>query len=138
MAVAVKSSPETQQTAPAEPRLLLASFVGAVYVLASFAVVLYGVPKLWAAGVTQGMMWRATGPDGMLSHSFIASLIATQPYYVARFLGGVLVLAGMVVMAWNLWHTASNARERLIKPIVVPIPEPEPVQVPAPLPAPAR
>jgi preprotein translocase SecE subunit len=52
MAVAVKSSPETQQTAPAEPRLLLASFVGAVYVLASFAVVLYGVPKLWAAGVT--------------------------------------------------------------------------------------
>jgi cytochrome c oxidase cbb3-type subunit 1 len=47
----------------------------------------------------------------------------------------VLVLAGMVVMAWNLWHTASDARERLIKPIVVPIPEPEPLQVPAPLPA---
>ena len=43
-------------------------------------------------------------------------------------------LAGMVVMAWNLWHTAAAARARLIKPIPVPIPEPEPHQAPAPLP----
>ena len=44
----------------------------------------------------------------------------------------------MVVMAWNLWHTAADARAALIKPILVPIPEiPEPVpqQTPAPLPA---
>jgi cytochrome c oxidase cbb3-type subunit 1 len=51
----------------------------------------------------------------------------------------VLVLAGMVVMAWNLWHTAAAARMNRIKPILVPIPEPipEPVpeQVPPPLPA---
>ena len=53
-----------------------------------------------------------------------------------RWFGGVLVLTGMVVMAWNLWHTAANARARLIKPIPVPIPDPEPHQVPAPLPAP--
>ena len=51
------------------------------------------------------------------------------------FAGGMLVLTGMVVMAWNLWHTAAAARARLIKPIPVPIPEPEPQQVPAPLPA---
>jgi cytochrome c oxidase cbb3-type subunit 1 len=80
-------------------------------------------------------MWRATNPDGTLAYGFLASLVAVQPYYVIRFAGGVLVLAGMVVMAWNLWHTASDARERLIKPIIVPIPEPEPLQVPAPLPA---
>jgi cytochrome c oxidase cbb3-type subunit 1 len=80
-------------------------------------------------------MWRATGPDGLLTHSFLASLIAIKPYYAIRVAGGVLVLAGMVVMAWNLWYTASDARERLIKPIIVPIPEPEPRQVPVPLPA---
>lgn len=40
----------------------------------------------------------------------------------------------MVVMAWNLWHTAAAARAHLIKPIPVPIPEPE-LQVPAALPA---
>jgi cytochrome c oxidase cbb3-type subunit 1 len=93
------------------------------------------IVSMWIAGVTEGVMWRATGADGTLTHGFLESLIAIHPYYVARFFGGVLVLTGMVVMAWNLWHTAADAREHLIKPIKVPIPEPEPLQVPAPLPA---
>ena len=33
-------------------------------------------------------MWRATNPDGSLTYSFLASLIAINPYYVVRFLGG--------------------------------------------------
>jgi len=97
------------------------------------------VISMWAAGVTEGLMWRATNPDGSLAYSFLASLVAIKPYYVIRFLGGTLVLGGMVVMAWNLWHTAALARLDQIKPIIVPIPEhvPEPVpdQVPPPLPA---
>jgi cytochrome c oxidase cbb3-type subunit 1 len=100
--------------------------------------VLY-VLAMWAAGVTEGVMWRATNPDGSLTYSFLASLVALKPYYVIRLLGGLLVLSGMVVMAWNLWHTAAAARANKIKPILVPIPEeiPEPVedQMPAPLPA---
>jgi cytochrome c oxidase cbb3-type subunit 1 len=80
-------------------------------------------------------MWRATRPDGSLAYPFIDSLIAVKPLYVFRWFGGVMILAGMVVMAWNLWHTAAAARAHLIKPIPVPIPEPEPLQVPAPLPA---
>jgi len=94
---------------------------------------------MWAAGAMQGLMWQATNPDGSLKYSFLASIAATHPFYVIRFLGGLLVLAGMVVMAWNLWHTAGAARLNQIKPIIVPIPEPipEPVpdQVPPPLPA---
>ena len=97
------------------------------------------VMSMWAAGVTQGLMWRATNADGSLTYDFLSSLIATQPYYLARFLGGVLVLSGMVVMAWNLWHTAADARAGVIKPILVPapevIPEPVPDQIPPPLPA---
>jgi cytochrome c oxidase cbb3-type subunit 1 len=97
------------------------------------------VASMWAAGVTEGVMWRATNPDGSLTYSFLASLIAVKPYYVLRVLGGLLVLGGMVVMAWNLWHTAADARANLIKPILVPIPEviPEPAenQFPSPLPA---
>jgi cytochrome c oxidase cbb3-type subunit 1 len=97
------------------------------------------VISMWAAGVTEGLMWRATNPDGSLAYSFLASLIAIKPYYAIRFLGGTLVLSGMVVMAWNLWRTAELARLNQIKPILVPIPEPipEPVleQVPPPLPA---
>ena len=97
------------------------------------------VMSMWTAGVIQGLMWRATNADGSLTHDFLSGLIATQPYYLARFLGGVLVLSGMVVMAWNLWHTAADARAGVIKPILVPapeaIPEPVPDQIPAPLPA---
>ena len=94
---------------------------------------------MWIAGVTAGLMWRATNPDGSLTYPFIDSLIAIRPYYVVRFFGGLLVLGGMVVMAWNLWHTAAAARARLIKPIPVPIPEPIPradaAAAPPPLPA---
>ena len=95
------------------------------------------IAAMWIAGAVEGQMWRATGPDGSLTHPFIASLVAVMPFYVIRFLGGLLVLGGMVVMAWNLWHTAAQARARLIEPIPVPIPEPDPHQVPAPLSQPA-
>jgi cytochrome c oxidase cbb3-type subunit 1 len=96
------------------------------------------VLSMWAAGVTEGLMWRATNADGSLTYDFLSSLIAIQPYYVIRFLGGLLVLSGMVVMAWNLWHTAAQARAGVIKPILIPppedIPEPAPDQFPPPLP----
>jgi cytochrome c oxidase cbb3-type subunit 1 len=93
------------------------------------------VISMWVAGVTEGLMWRATNADGSLTYAFIDSLIAIKPLYAIRWFGGVLVLGGMVVMAWNLWHTAADARAHLIKPIPVPIPEPVAHQMPAPLPA---
>jgi len=97
--------------------------------------VLLYVVSMWTAGITQGLMWRATNDDGSLMYPFIDSLIAIRGLYIVRWIGGLFILGGMVVMAWNLWHTAAEARARLIKPIPVPIPEPEPQQVPAALPA---
>jgi cytochrome c oxidase cbb3-type subunit 1 len=93
------------------------------------------IGSMWAAGITEGLMWRATEPDGSLTYAFIDSLIAIKPMYWIRWLGGVSILSGMCVMAWNLWHSAADARAHLIKPIPVPIPQPEAHQVPAPLPA---
>ena len=97
--------------------------------------VLLYVCSMWTAGITQGVMWLATNPDGSLTYPFIDSLIAIKGLYAVRWFSGLLILSGMVVMAWNLWHTAAAARAHLIKPIPVPIPEPEPDQIPAPLPA---
>jgi cytochrome c oxidase cbb3-type subunit 1 len=95
--------------------------------------------SMWASGLTAGLMWRATEPDGTLTYSFLASLVAVKPYYVARFLGGVLVLSGMVVMFWNLWRTAESARRYPIEAVLIPVPEevrePTPLQTPPPLPA---
>jgi cytochrome c oxidase cbb3-type subunit 1 len=93
------------------------------------------VIAMWISGAVAGMMWRSTEPDGSLTYAFLDSLVAIEPFYVIRFIGGLFVLGGMVVMAWNLWHTAGDARKHLILPITVPIPEPDPHQRPAPLPA---
>jgi cytochrome c oxidase cbb3-type subunit 1 len=85
----------------------------------TIGIVLY-VASMWIAGVMQGLMWRATNADGTLTYSFIESLAATYPYYAIRLLGGALVFAGMLLMAWNVWQTV---RQRSTE-IDVPIPAP--------------
>ena len=68
--------------------------------IATIGIVLY-IAAMWIAGVMQGLMWRATNPDGTLTYAFVEALKATYPYYVIRLLGGLLYLAGMVVMLYN-------------------------------------
>jgi cytochrome c oxidase cbb3-type subunit 1 len=76
----------------------------------TIGVVLY-VASMWIAGVMQGLMWRATNADGSLTYSFIEALNATYPYYAVRLFGGLLVLSGMVLMAWNAWKTAAGQQQ---------------------------
>jgi cytochrome c oxidase cbb3-type subunit I len=72
----------------------------------TIGIVLY-IAAMWVAGITQGLMWRATNADGTLTYTFIESLNATYPYYMVRLAGGMLVLGGMFLMAYNVWKTAS-------------------------------
>jgi cytochrome c oxidase cbb3-type subunit 1 len=81
--------------------------------------VLY-IASMWIAGLMQGLMWRATNPDGTLTYTFVESLAATFPYYVIRLLGGVVVLAGMLIMAYNMWRTIAPERE--VRAVPVPMP----------------
>jgi cytochrome c oxidase cbb3-type subunit 1 len=67
--------------------------------------VVFYIASMWIAGVMQGLMWRATNPDGTLTYSFVEALSATYPYYLIRLFGGLLVLSGMVLMAWNVVRT---------------------------------
>src|SRR3546814_13903978 len=93
-----------------DPRLLCLStmhsmkLIDAHFWLHTLVVVFY-IVSMWIAGITQGLMWRATNSDGTLTYSFVESLVATYPYYLGRFFGGVLVLAGMVLMAWHMLRT---------------------------------
>ena len=72
--------------------------------LATVGIVLY-IAAMWIAGVMQGLMWRAVGSDGTLTYTFVESVKATYPFYVIRLAGGTLYLAGMLVMAWNVFKT---------------------------------
>jgi cytochrome c oxidase cbb3-type subunit 1 len=50
-------------------------------------------------------MWREYGADGYLVNSFVETVAALHPMYVARAFGGVLYLSGGFVMAYNIWRT---------------------------------
>jgi cytochrome c oxidase cbb3-type subunit 1 len=77
--------------------------------VATIGIVLY-IAAMWIAGVMQGLMWRATNPDGTLTYAFVESVKATFPYYVIRLLGGALYLAGMLIMFWNCLQTVRAGR----------------------------
>lgn len=80
--------------------------------LSTIGTVMY-ITAMWIAGVMQGLMWRAVNSDGTLTYSFIESLQATYPFYFVRFLGGVVFLSGMFVMAWNVWRTVEPERDAM-------------------------
>lgn len=77
--------------------------------IATAGVVLY-IAAMWIAGVMQGLMWRAVNADGTLVYTFVESVKATYPYYVVRLVGGLMYLAGMCLMAWNVVMTMRQGR----------------------------
>jgi cytochrome c oxidase cbb3-type subunit 1 len=78
-------------------------------------IVLY-IVAMWISGVMQGLMWRAVNTDGTLTYSFVESLTASYPFYFIRFLGGVLVVTGFLLMAYNMFKTI-GAKDGSLKPI---------------------
>ena len=63
---------------------------------------------MWVSGIMQGLMWRAFDENGFLQYSFVETVAAMHPYYVIRWLGGVLYLTGALIMAFNLWKTVTQ------------------------------
>src|SRR3546814_12935833 len=68
---------------------------------------------MWNSGIIQGLMWRTYDESGTLAYSFVDSLLAMHPYYVARAVVGLLFLTGAVVGFYNIWMTirAASAAE---------------------------
>lgn len=59
--------------------------------------------SMWVAGVVQGLHWLQGGIP------FIETVRAMHPYFVARMLGGGMVVAGQLALAYNIWQTARGA-----------------------------
>ena len=64
---------------------------------------------MWNSGITQGLMWRTYNDSGTLAYSFVDSLVAMHPYYIARAIGGLFFLIGAVVGCYNIWMTIRAA-----------------------------
>ena len=71
---------------------------------------------MWNSGIIQGLMWRTYNESGTLTYSFIESLVAMHPYYIARTIGGLFFLIGAVVGTYNIFMTIRHeplpSRER--------------------------
>ncbi|MEM9791419.1 MAG: cytochrome-c oxidase, cbb3-type subunit I [Pseudomonadota bacterium] len=79
--------------------------------LATIGIVLYAA-SMWVTGIMEGLMWREVDAQGFLVNSFADTVDAKFPMYVVRGLGGVMYLAGALIMVYNLWMTAKGAGEQ--------------------------
>jgi cytochrome c oxidase cbb3-type subunit 1 len=94
------------------PGMYSSSMIDVHFWVHTIGLVFY-ITAMWIAGLTQGLMWRASNSDGTLTYSFVESLVATYPYYMVRLLGGVLVLFGMCLMLWNVLKTLAMAKTKV-------------------------
>lgn len=77
---------------------------------ATIGIVLY-VTSMWAAGITQGLMWRAFTDQGTLVYpDFVETVVKLIPFYWIRAFAGLLYLSGLVVMLYNVWQTIAASR----------------------------
>lgn len=103
--------------------------VEAHFWLAIAGTVIY-VFAMWNSGIIQGLMWRTYNEDGSLSYSFIESVAAMHPYYIARAFGGLLFLIGAVIGLYNVLMTIRGV-EAPIPESAADVPEPRPALQPA-------
>jgi cytochrome c oxidase cbb3-type subunit 1 len=71
-------------------------------------------------------MWREYNDQGFLVYSFAESVAAMHPYYVLRAIGGLMYLAGALIMGWNVLMTILGYERD-----EAPIPGSEPAMQPA-------
>jgi cbb3-type cytochrome c oxidase subunit I len=93
------------------PRLANAHFwVGTIGML------LY-VFAMYTAGITQGLMWRDFDEAGRLTYpDFMETVVQIIPMYWVRLIGGLMYLAGVVMMGVNMIQTIRRAPKRLPDP----------------------
>ena len=86
--------------------------------LATIGIVLYTV-AMWAAGLMEGLQWRALNDAGQLANPIFLDITARlQPFMILRVLGGGMYLVGAVMMGINFWKTVRGPREE--RPEAVP------------------
>ena len=92
-----------------KPEMFSVKLITVHFWVATIGVVLY-IASMWISGVMQGLMWRAVNADGTLTYSFVESVKASYPFWAIRFLGGLLFLFGMLIMAYNMVKTIAGGR----------------------------
>ncbi len=88
-------------------RMYSPGLIEAHFWLALAGTVVY-VVAMWNSGIIQGLMWRTYNDSGTLTYSFVESLVAMHPYYIARAFGGLLFLTGALLGCLNIYLTVTR------------------------------
>lgn len=68
------------------------------------------VTSMWAAGISQGLMWREMDEFGKLVYpDFITTVVKILPLYWFRAVGGTLFVIGYFIMLYNLVKTIKTS-----------------------------
>ncbi len=68
--------------------------------------ILFYVASMWVSGITQGLMLNAVSSDGVLKNpNFLDTVNSILPMMHLRLLGGLLYLAGFILLAYNILRT---------------------------------
>jgi len=96
----------------------------AAFWIGSLGIVGYLI-SMWAAGITQGLMWRAFDASGRLLYpDFVETVVQVVPFYWVRFTSGALFLVGFLLLIYNVARTIVRAprdleeEERQAPPLV--------------------
>lgn len=93
--------------------------------IATLGIIFYAVPMYWA-GFQQASMWKQFTPDGRLAYpQFVETVTYMRPFYAVRAFGGLLFLAGAIMMMYNLFMTVRKgkllANENAEAPALIPV-----------------
>jgi len=81
--------------------------------------ILFYIVAIYAAGVTQGLMWRAFDSTGRLMYpDFIETVVRILPMYWVRALGGSMYVAGIVLCLVNLVMTWRRRPAQYLVPVI--------------------
>ena len=74
------------------------------------------IVAMWGAGVSQGVLWLSLDQLGELRYSFTDIMQAMNPYYLLRFVAGLIFLLGALLMAYNFSRTIIGRRTIVVRP----------------------
>jgi len=86
--------------------------------LALSGAILY-ILAMWAAGVSQGLLWLSIDELGQLSYTFNEIMASMTPYYGLRLVAGLLFFSGTLLMTFNLFMTIKGRQTVKVNPPAV-------------------
>lgn len=77
------------------------------FLIGTIGILLYAIPLYWAS-FSQSLMWKEFTAEGQLKYQFLETVTRIIPMYILRGLGGLVYLAGAVLMVVNLFKTIKS------------------------------